>query len=96
MRKFEELTLDEQSLAMEKLYNTVLDELLNGKKTPLFDPYASRYSMLRSAHGWGLQDRLKVKLANDPIMDEWIAEIAGQLAAAALYIPDDGSMVVRL
>ena len=96
MRRFEELTLDEQSLAMEQLYNEVLEQLVSGKRTPLLDPYAARYGLLRQAHGWSLQDRLRNKFLNDPIMDEWIAEIAGQLAAEAVYIPDDGTQVVRL
>lgn len=93
-RSFDQLTLSEQETAMEKLYNHVLDELILGNKVPLDDKVASAAALANST--FITMEHKRIAMLRDPIVDEWVAEIAGMIAAEAFYVPDDGAMVVRL
>lgn len=91
IRVFYELSLEEQDEAIGKVSEIVLDDLYHGRKTPLNDAKALAAIQL----GKILNLNKTAWRQNMDIMD-YVWDISGVLAKDALYIPDEGSLVVRL
>ena len=91
IRSFCDLSLEEQDEAIGKISETVLNDLIHGNKEPLNDSRALAAVQLAKA----TKVNKTAWRSNEAIMD-YVWDIAGMLAEDAIYIPENGSMVVRL
>lgn len=83
-RSFDDLTVEEQDKAIKIVSDEFLWEVLNYKIVPLSPSLRAEVAMV----GQGLQAT--------PNLLDWVYDESAAIAASAVYIPDDGTKVVRL
>lgn len=87
IRSFSELSPEEQNEAIGRIRLDVLSDLYKGAKEPLDERVLGAVQLARATN---------VRFENVSSINNWAYDIAGQLAEDAIYIPDNGSMVVRI
>ncbi len=89
-RTYDQLSTGEKEIAVLKCFNTVISDLLSGSKEPLSEVAFAAVKVAKN------QAFPRQALLTDEVVRDWAWGIGTALAEDAVYIPDDGSLVVRL
>ena len=84
---FDELNVDQQDEAIGLIRLDILSDLYKNAKEPLDERVYAAVQLARSTN---------IRFEDVDIINDWAYDLAGTLALDAYYIPDDGSMVVRI